>query len=168
LKDVHLSVIIATFALMLLWISLSGYFNALQLGLGFVSSVAVIWLTIRLKLLTFDGVRLALLPRYPLYLLWLIRQIIWSNLLVARIVLSPRMPLHRQIVLTKPKQHSDMATTIYANSITLTPGTVTVDSSEDGLLVHSLAKVFADGVLANEMNNRIAGLETNIPKDEQA
>ena len=61
-----------------------------------------------------------------------------------------------------------MATTIYANSITLTPGTVTVDSSEDGLLVHSLAKVFADGVLANEMNNRIAGLETNIPKDEQA
>ena len=153
---------------MLLWISLSGYFNALQLGLGFISSVAVIWLTIRLKLLTFDGVRLALLPRYPLYLLRLIREIIWSNLLVARIVLSPRMPLHRQNVLTKPKQHSDMAITIYANSITLTPGTVTVDSSEDGLLVHSLAKVFADGVLANEMNNRIAGLETNIPKDDQA
>ena len=168
MKDVYLSVIIATCALMLLWISLSGYLNALQLGLGLVSSVAVIWLTIRLKLLTFDGVRLALLPKYPLYLLWLIREIIWSNLLVARIVLSPRMPLNRQIILTKPKQRSDMATTIYANSITLTPGTVTVDITEDGLSVHSLAKVFADSVLANEMNNRIAGLETRTLKDDQS
>ena len=168
MKDVYLSVIIATCALMLLWISLSGYLNALQLGLGLVSSVAVIWLTIRLKLLTFDGARLALLPKYPLYLLWLIREIIWSNLLVARIVLSPRMPLNRQIILTKPKQHSDMATTIYANSITLTPGTVTVDFTEDGLSVHSLAKVFSDSVLANEMNNRIAGLETKTLKDDQS
>ena len=167
MKDVYLSVIIATCALMLLWISLSGYLNALQLGLGLVSSVAVIWLTIRLKLLTFDGVRLALLPKYPLYLLWLIREIIWSNLLVARIVLSPRMPLNRQIILTKPQHPSDLAPTIYANSITLTPGTVTVDITEDGLSVHSLAKVVSDSVLGIEMNNRIAGLEPKTLKDAQ-
>ena len=158
LKDVKVTVIAAC-ALMLLWVSLSGHFSFLQLGFGVISSVAVTWLAFHLKVFTYEGSRLALLPRYPSYLLWLIWQIIVSNVVVAKIILSPAMPLKRTIVYTRPRQVGDMAVTIYANSITLTPGTVTVDINNNGLAVHSLAQHFADDINANTMNDRVARLE---------
>ncbi len=162
MKNTFFSVFIAMGTLLLLWISLSGHFNALQIGLGLLSSIAVVLLTMRLKILTTEGSRLKLLPNYPVYLIWLIKEIIKSNLSVAKIVLSPNMPLCREIVRTRPKQMNDLAATIYANSITLTPGTVTINVIENDFVVHSLAKQFTVGILSNEMNDKVTTLESEF------
>ena len=154
------SMVIAAFGLMLLWLSLSGYFNFLQVSFGIVSTFFVVWLTIHLKLLTTDGARLQILRGYPLYLLWLTWEIIVSNILLAKIILAPKMELHRQIIHTKANQSSDLAKAIYANSITLTPGTLTVDVDPDGFTVHSMAKTFADDICSDKMNERVAKLES--------
>ena len=69
------------------------------------------------------------------------------------------MVLHRQIIHTKANQSSDLAKAIYANSITLTPGTLTVDVDPDGFTVHSMAKTFADDICSDKMNERVAKLE---------
>ena len=159
LKTIYQSTIIAAFGLMLLWLSLSGYFNFLQVSFGLVSTFFVVWLTFHLNLLTTDGARLQILRGYPLYLLWLTWEIIVSNILLAKIILAPKMVLHRQIIYTKANQSSDLAKAIYANSITLTPGTLTVDLNSDGFVVHSMAKTFTDDIRSDKMNDRVAKLE---------
>lgn len=159
MKDVQYSVVVALCTLMLLWVSLSGYFNALQLGLGVVSVVAVTWLTVHLDIPTLDRSRLKMMLRLPRYSLWLTREILVSNMLVAKIILSPDMPLKRTMISSKPKQHSDLGVTIYANSITLTPGTVTIDVDADGLSVHALNQRIADDLMSDQMNVQVARLE---------
>ena len=159
LKTIYQSTVIAAFGLMLLWLSLSGYFNFLQVSFGLVSTFFVVWLTFHLNLLTTDGARSQILRGYPLYLLWLTWEIIVSNILLAKIILAPKMVLHRQIVHTKANQSSDFAKAIYANSITLTPGTLTVDLNSEGFVVHSMAKTFTDDIRSDKMNDRVAKLE---------
>ncbi|MFL2529136.1 MAG: Na+/H+ antiporter subunit E [Candidatus Azotimanducaceae bacterium] len=105
------------------------------------------------------GRDLKVLPRYPLYLFWLAREVVLSNILLAKIILAPKILLHRQIIYTKTYQSSDLAKTLYANSVTLTPGTLTIDIAEEGFLVHSLAKAFTDDIRSNKMNLRVAKLE---------
>ena len=106
------------------------------------------------------------MPRYPLYLFWLAREVVLSNILLAKIILAPKMLLHRQIIYTKTYQSSDLAKTLYANSITLTPGTLTIDIAEEGFLVHSLAKAFTDDIRSNKMNLRVAKLEPVDSRDD--
>ena len=159
LKTIYQSTVIAAFGLMLLWLSLSGYFNFLQVSFGLVSTFFVVWFTYHLNLLTTDGARSQILRGYPLYLLWLTWEIIVSNILLAKIILAPKMVLHRQIVHTKANQSSDLAKAIYANSITLTPGTLTVDLNSEGFVVHSMAKTFTDDIRSDKMNDRVAKLE---------
>ena len=148
----------AIVVLALLWIALSGYFTVLQLSLGVFSCIFVIWLTIRLDLLPEESRRISLF-RLAAYLIWLVKEIIFSNLRIARIVLSPRPQLHRRVVHSKVKQHTTLGVAIYANSITLTPGTVTLDAEEDDLSVHVLTRRCADDLLSDEMNRRVAGIE---------
>lgn len=159
MKDVQYSVVVTLCALMLLWVSLSGYFNALQLGLGVVSVIAVTWLTVHLGIPPLDRSRLKMMIRLPSYHLWLTREILISNMLVARIILSPNMPLKRTIVYSKPRQNSDLSVTTYANSITLTPGTVTIDINEKGLVVHALDQRIAGDLMSDQMNIQVARLE---------
>ena len=148
----------AIVVLALLWIALSGYFTVLQLSLGVFSCIFVIWLSIRLDLLPEESRRISLF-RLAAYLIWLVKQIIFSNLRIARIVLSPRPQLHRRVVHSKVKQHTTLGVAIYANSITLTPGTVTLDAEADDLSVHVLTRRCADDLLSDEMNRRVAGIE---------
>ena len=166
MKKLYRPTIIAILGLMLLWVSLSGYFNLLQLSFGILSTCLVVWLTIHLKLLTSDGSRLKVLPRYPLYLFWLAREVVLSNISLAKIILAPKILLHRQIIYTKTYQSSDLAKTLYANSVTLTPGTLTIDIAEEGFLVHSLAKAFTDDIRSNKMNLRVAKLEPVDSRDD--
>ena len=148
----------AIVVLALLWIALSGYFTVLQLSLGVFSCIFVIWLSIRLDLLPEESRRISLF-RLAAYLIWLVKQIIFSNFRIARIVLSTRPQLHRRVVHSKVKQHTTLGVAIYANSITLTPGTVTLDAEEDDLSVHVLTRRCADDLLGDEMNRRVAGIE---------
>ena len=158
MKSNRLGIVTAIVVLALLWIALSGYFTVLQLSLGAVSCIFVIWLSIRLDLLPEESRRISLF-RLAAYLIWLVQEIIFSNFRIARIVLSRRPELHRRVVHSKVKQHTTLGVAIYANSITLTPGTVTLDAEADDLSVHVLTRRCADDLLGDEMNQRVAGIE---------
>jgi len=97
------------------------------------------------------------------YVPWLLWQIIKSNIEVARVILSPNMPISPRLVRVKSSQQSELGKVIYANSITLTPGTITLDVRGDDMLVHALTKDTAAGVKSGEMDRKVTALEGGSP-----
>ncbi len=156
-----MAVLIPFLTLFALWLLLSGMFDALQIGLGLVSCALVVWLAFRLQLLG-DSPRLHMALRCPGYAVWLAREIVISNLHVARVVLAPRMRLQRQVLRVPPSQRTGLGVATYANSITLTPGTLTLDADDDELVVHALTQQVADDLTSGEMDRRVSALE---PRD---
>ncbi len=159
MKHTPIAILTTLSVLAILWLTLSGHFGALMLVLGALSCGAVTWLTLHLKLLPEDGSRLAMIPRMPAYFAWLIHEIIVANFQVAQIILSRHPKLERCIVHTRAQQRTAFGVAMYANSITLTPGTITIDAEGEELSVHVLALQCADDVLGNEMNERVARME---------
>lgn len=152
--------VVAFVALGVTWLLLSGIFdNKLLLGLGFASVLAVTLMMRRLD--RYDG---AALPygmglRPLLFAPWILWEIVKSNMHVARVVLSPRMPLNRRLLRVKGSMKSDVAKVVYGNSITLTPGTLTLDIRDGEFLVHALTDEAADGLISGEMDRKVTALE---------
>jgi len=148
-----------TFATLLaLWLLLSGIYAPLEIGLGVVSCALVVWFGRRLRLRS-DRRRWWIALGTPRYAVWLAREIVNSNLHVTRVILTPRMPLLRQVLHIRPSQQSALGVAILANSITLTPGTLTIDAEGGRLEVHALTQPVADDLLSGEMDRRVAVLE---------
>ena len=145
--------------LLVLWLLLSGMFTPLQLGLGVLSSAAVTWLSWRLDLIHSDPPMTRSLARLPGYIAWLALEIIKSNLHTARLIIAPRGKLHRSVVRLIPSQQTSLGVAIYANSITLTPGTLTMDADDGVLEVHCLSREVARDLESGEMDDRVARLE---------
>ena len=93
------------------------------------------------------------------YAPWLAYQIVVSNIEVAKIVIRPVMNLHRNMITVTAKQHSPLGRVMMANSITLTPGTVSVDMNGDQILVHALNLEGAEDDMSGDMGDRICRLE---------
>ena len=87
------------------------------------------------------------------------KEIVVSNLAVAKVIMSPSLPIHPRIVRVTGTQRTATGQVIYANSITLTPGTVTLDVRGDKFLVHALTSESAQGLLSGEMDERVTRLE---------
>ncbi len=144
------------------WLVLSGLFDWFHLAAGFLSAAAVAALTYRLQILEPEppGPRMHLArapwPRLFLYLLWLLREVAKANIQVLRVVLHPRLPIDPVLVRFRAHLTSDLAKTILANSITLTPGTITVEVRGDEFLVHSL--------LGPEVTRDIARMQNQIAR----
>ena len=98
----------------------------------------------------------------PLYLPWLLKEIIKSNLHVAGIIINPRLPVNPQTLKTHPRQKTSTGVAIHANSITLTPGTISVDIIDDQLLVHALTDHTARGIRDGDINKQVSRLEERI------
>ena len=118
-----------------LWLLLSGHWDAVHVGLGAAASTLVVWLNRGQEDIT-AAVRA--LPRVLWYVSWLLGEIVRSNLAVARIVLDPRLPIDPVVVRLRPPMRGALAMTTLANSITLTPGTITLDAEDGELTVHAL------------------------------
>ena len=86
---------------------------------------------------------------------WLIKEIVVSNLKVAWLILQPKPRLHSHLIEVPTAQQSDLGRAMYANSITLTPGTVTVRIDDDKVLVHCLDDDAAEGLRSGEMDRRV-------------
>src|SRR5690606_38101236 len=98
--------------------------------------------------------------RMPGDLWWLLGEIVKSNIVVIRRVWQPR-PAISHVVFTLPVKTMNVLTrTLYANSITLTPGTVTLEVAPDHFQVHALTREAADGLLEGEMERRVMRLES--------
>ncbi|MBZ9608246.1 Na+/H+ antiporter subunit E [Clostridium estertheticum] len=96
------------------------------------------------------------------YTIILIKEIIVSNFNVAKIVLSPRIVISPQIVTINTKIKSDFLKTIFANSITLTPGTLTISMDKDKITVHCLKDEFANGLINSDFEKKILEVEEDI------
>lgn len=136
------------------WLALSGSLAPLPLTLGVVSSAAVAWANRDLELVS-RAVRVS--PRLVTYVPWLLKEIAVANIQVARLVLDPRLPIDPVIVRFDTRLSTDLARTTFANSITLTPGTVTLDSEGSELVVHALTRGMAD-LAGGTMERRIAAV----------
>ncbi len=152
--------IILVLALAALWLLLSGYFDkGLLLGLGAISVLVTAWLAVRAKVMDDDSVPTSLMPKIFVYWGWLAGEIGKANLIVMRQALSvePKLSPKMFVVPCPPKSPVGMAT--FANSITLTPGTVSVDLREGGILVHGLTEELSDVAAITDMGARIAACE---------
>lgn len=143
------------------WLLLSGYWdNHLLLGLGFLSVAFVTWLAIRADWVDRGRFDARLLPRLLLYWGWLIREIVKANRDVVRCIWSPRKhPISPCMGRLRVSQGTALGRTIYAQSITLTPGTVAIDLEDGSLLVHALMREGLDELRGGEMDRRVSALE---------
>lgn len=158
LRSRKLRILFFLASLAVTWLVWSGFLKPLLLGLGVLS----LWLTflISRRMGYFDNDMLA--PRFGLRLLgywgWLGREIFRSSLDVTKIVLNPKMPISPQEVTITASTENLMDQVILANSITLTPGTLTLDLHEGVIKVHCLTEDGAKQLLDGEMNRRVTEL----------
>jgi multicomponent Na+:H+ antiporter subunit E len=147
------------------WALLSGKFDAAHLGAGAAASVAIAFATERLWALPpafgsvpgrpLSGIRWARVPRYVALVGW---EIVVSSAQVAYLVLHPRLPINPQLVRFKSRLPHTLARLTFANSITLTPGTVTLDVEQDEFLVHALRGETAEDIEHGPMRQQVGGL----------
>ena len=144
-----------TASLMLFWLMMSGDFGLLNLALGIASSLLVVAISSRMNVVDHESQPIHLTPRLPMYLGWLAVQVIKSNLAVTRCIWKPGQAISPDMIRLNLSQESVLGKIIYANSVTLTPGTVTPDLRDGDLLVHALGPVSAGSVLNGELDRVI-------------
>ncbi|PKQ01343.1 MAG: hypothetical protein CVT73_23930, partial [Alphaproteobacteria bacterium HGW-Alphaproteobacteria-12] len=115
-------------ALFALWLALSGYFKPFLLTLGILSCLFTVLLAARMKLLDEEAVPLQLRLSLLLYWGWLGREVFKSAVAVSKVILAREMSISQQLIAIPCTQKTEMGHVIFANSITLTPGTVTVEA----------------------------------------
>jgi multicomponent Na+:H+ antiporter subunit E len=143
-----------------LWLTWSGiYDDPIILGSGVLSCLLVTWICIQMDRVDGANPGYGLGLRILTYIPWLALEILKSNLHVAKVVLSPSLPIRPRLVRAKATQQTDLGRVIYANSITLTPGTITLDVRGNDFLVHALTEVTAAGVEEGGMDRKVSWLE---------
>lgn len=144
------------------WILLSGHFSILMLSLGAASSLLVAYLSHDL----FWGGKdlkkgIGVVARFVKYLPWLFWQIVVANVYLVYLTLHPKMPIEPDIIKFKTDLKSDLGVVLLANSITLTPGTVTIDGNYTEFAVHAITENVAQGILDGNMQARVMEVEGN-------
>jgi len=141
------------------WLLWSGLFKPLLLGLGLFSCLLVLVVAQRTGFFQRDAFALHLTPRLTLYWAWLLKELVKSNFAIARIVLSPSLPIQPQVVRVDASRFGRVGQAILGNSITLTPGTLTMDTVDGQLTVHCLTDATAADLLDGEMIRRLAAVK---------
>ncbi len=141
-----------------LWLAISGVYKPLILLLGVGSIALVVWLALRMEVVGEEHNPVIYSWRLPLYWAWLMWQIARANLNVARLIVSGRGIRPRVVTVPTP-HHSTVARVTYANSATLTPGTVSLLLTKQELTVHALDVRSAEELKEGALARRIAWLE---------
>lgn len=141
-----------------LWLGISGVYKPVILALGAASVLLVVWLSARMEVVGTEHNPAVYSWRLPVYWGWLLWQIVTANVNVARLVLQPQHIRPRVIRAPVPHKTS-VAKVTYANSITLTPGTVTLQLEADFVEVHAIDDHSAAGVENGSMAAKVSWLE---------
>ena len=139
------------------WLLWSGIYTPLLLGLGALSCVLSLYLAHRVGFFD-EAFSLQVIPRLPRYWGWLLLEITKSSFDVARIILRRHPPISPTVVEFEAAPRGPVGQAILGNSITLTPGTLTLDVYKGRLRVHCLTQAGAKAVLSGEFNSRAAAL----------
>jgi multicomponent Na+:H+ antiporter subunit E len=151
-------------ALFLLWVVLSGKFDAFHLLVGLATIAFIAWLQSALVPLRGVGDPRIRGLQLALYIPWLLWQMLLSSIYVARVILWDYEKVDPQLIAFSSKQPSVLHRVILANSITLTPGTLTVDLRGDRFLVHALTPSTAADVLNGRAADKVARLSVDNPQ----
>ena len=155
--NLRLSVLVWPALLANAWLLWSGLYTPLLLGLGVLSCAVTLYLAQRMQVLEQVNL-LRILLRLPAYWFWLAGQVVRSSLEVSRIVLHPQLPTSPTVLKLTELPEDAIGQAILGNSITLTPGTLTLDLQENQLLAHSLTRKGADELATGEFSQRVKRL----------
>jgi multicomponent Na+:H+ antiporter subunit E len=162
-KPSFVSLLLTFVSLMLFWVIMSGFLDAIHLGFGLVTVLGVMAMNHKLKshqffeddLSDFSELRFA---RAFFYFFWLFWQIIVSGFHVVSIIIRPSMPIRPAMLSFRADLPSSHAKAILGNSITLTPGTLTIDIEDDLFTVHALDDSTLQGIISDEMPRQVLKL----------
>lgn len=145
--------------LSLIWIGNSGFFNGLLLSLGAVSVAFVVFMAYRLDIVDEESQPLQVSRRIIGYWLWLLKTLVLSNITVIKRIWKGSSSIDPVVARLPMSQKTEMGQTIYANSITLTPGTTTLDIEGDTLIVYALSPGGIRYLQGGDMDRRVKRLE---------
>ena len=152
--------VILGIVLLALWLLMSGIYVPLIIGFGVISSILCVWIAYKLGILDAEGVPHSVNVLSMIrYAFWLVAEIAKADWAVAKVILSPDMNLRQRLIRVPATENSDLGKVIYANSITITPGTLTVEIEKDSFIVHSLTDEAADYEALADMNARVCHAE---------
>ena len=143
------------------WLLLSGHTSPWLLASGALCAVAVTLFGLRMGYADEESHPVGLIPRGLVYWPWLVKEIVMSALNVSRLILDPKLPISPTLIRTRATQKTSVGLVSYANSITLTPGTISVEvnSSDKDILVHAISSDAAEGLAEGEMDRRVTWFE---------
>ena len=155
-----MSFVLTVLIMFAFWIFLSGEFSFILLLSGIISSLLVSYISHDLLIGGGDvKLRLIRIIRFIRFLPWLLWQIVLANIDLALRTLHPQMPINPILINIKNNLKTDLGMVILANSITLTPGTVTIDVNENEFLVHVISEKAAQSLISGEMQARVKKIE---------
>ena len=143
--------------LFVFWLLLSGHYTAFLVAGGALTALAIAMFGRHLGYADREGHPIELLPAGLIYWPWLVKEIVVAAVKVSALILRPSLPISPRLIPIATSQDGPVGVTIYANSITLTPGTITVrvDRPEHAFLVHALTRESAEGLVTGEMDRRV-------------
>lgn len=165
------SVIVQVVILFGLWLIFSGKYDAMHIGFGVVAVAIVVLINYKLsKLNLFPERGEPNVPirifQLPFYIIWLMKEIFIASLQVAYLVIHPKMPIKPTLISFRTKLPSSVAKVILGNSITITPGTFTIDIEKDKFLVHGLVPGSAGSLESGGMQSKIMKLFSKEIQEE--
>ena len=146
--------ILKTLGLFLIWLLLSESFNLFHMGLGLVVAFGVSWLNTNRSTSRFTIPRL----RIVWYFLWLVGRILQSGFHLSVLILHPALPIDPKLIRYRSKLQEEAGIVLLCNSITLTPGTITVEVNSQDLVVHAMDDKSAHDVTSLRLDQQISGL----------
>ena len=141
------------------WLVNSGHYTMLLIFFMVASVCFVVLLCQLMDLVDGESQPLNLTFTIPTYWLWLVKEVVVSNIAVAGHVWKGNDSISPRLFMVTANQKSDLGKVIYANSITLTPGTVSADLEGDRITVHALTDESAANLLTGEMDRRVCLVE---------
>jgi multicomponent Na+:H+ antiporter subunit E len=141
------------------WLALSGHYTAVLVTAGAASALICVLAAVRMRAADTEGHPVELFAGAATYFPWLIWEITKSAWAVTKIILHPRLPISPTMTVVSASQKSRAGIATYANSITLTPGTISVEVAQEEILVHALTHAGAEALLEGEMDRRVTRFE---------
>jgi len=154
--------IILAAILFLFWLALSGHYSGFLLTMGAASTVLCVYIAYRMGTVDTEGVQIQLALGAITYVPWLLWEIVKSGWSVSRIIMDPNLPISPTMTRVKATQKTSAGINVYANSITLTPGTITTNVVGDELTVHALVTEGALDLEGGSMDRRVSRFERGL------
>ena len=162
-----MSFLITTIVMFAFWILLSGEFTFILITSGVVASLITAYLSHDIFVGKADlKTETGRVFKFIVYIPWLLWEIILANVEIAYLVLSPKPLVDPQIVRFKNDLKTDLGIVTLAHSITLTPGTVTVDANREEFVIHAIWQKSAEGIISGEMQRKVKKIEGEVMKIE--